>query len=137
LKYLLDTDVISQVPKQRPHPRVMAWMLRIRADEMRLSAITIQEVRYGAEMMDAGRRRREVEAWLERDLLVGFAGRIIVVDAAVADECGRLIVAAKKQHHNPSLDDALIAATARVHGLKIATLNRKHFQKLDVGLVDF
>ena len=87
--------------------------------------------------MDPGRKRRNLEDWIEKGLLVGFVGRIFVVDAAVADDCGRLIVAAKKQHHNPSLDDALIAATARVHGLKIATLNRSHFEKLDVELVDF
>jgi predicted nucleic acid-binding protein len=138
LKYLLDTNVVSQRPKAQPHPKAMAWLLRTPAEDMRISAITIQEVRYGAESMDPGRRRRDVEEWLERDLLIGFADRILPVDAAVADECGRLIVTAKKKEkHNASLDDALIAATARVHGLQVATLNRTHFEKLGVDMVEF
>jgi predicted nucleic acid-binding protein len=138
LKYLLDTNVLSQRPKPQPHPKAMAWLLSTPAEEMRISAITIQEVRYGAESMDPGPIRREVELWLENDLLIGFADRILPVDAKVADECGRLIVAAKKTRHpNPSLDDALIAATARVHGLQLATLNRSHFDQLAVDLVQF
>jgi predicted nucleic acid-binding protein len=138
LKYLLDTDVLSQWPKAIPHPKAMAWLRTVPAHEIRISAITIQEVRYGTESMDPGRKRTNLEGWLERDLLIGFADRILPVDAKVADECGRLIFEAKtKEQHNPSLDDALIAATARVHGLKVATLNRKHFAKLGVDLVEF
>jgi predicted nucleic acid-binding protein len=137
LKYLLDTDVISQRIKAQPVPQVMAWMQRVSADDLRLSAITIQEVRTGAESMPSGRKRRAVEDWLERDLLAGFAERILAVDATVADACGRLIAESIRQRHTPSLNDALIAATARVHNLRIATLNRKHFERLGVDLVEF
>jgi predicted nucleic acid-binding protein len=136
LKYLLDTDVISQRIKSQPHLQVMAWMQRVSADDLRLSAITIQEVRTGAESMPSGRKRR-VEDWLERDLLAGFADRILAVDATVADACGRLIADSIRHRHTPSLSDALIAATARVHGLRIATLNRKHFERLGADLVEF
>jgi predicted nucleic acid-binding protein len=78
-----------------------------------------------------------VEAWLEEDLLRGFADRILAVDAVVADFCGRLIVEAIGQGHTPGLGDVLIAATARVHGLQVATLNRQHFERLGVELVKF
>jgi len=137
LKYLLDTDVISQRTKTQPDPKVMAWLRTISEDDLRLSAITLQEIRTGAESMPAGRKRRAVEAWLEDDLLLGFADRTLAVDAAVADLCGRLIVEAINRGHRPTLGDALIAATAKVHGLKVATLNRKHFEWLGVGLVEF
>jgi toxin FitB len=137
LKYLLDTDVLSQRIKMQPVAEVVAWLRSVPEDEIGLSAITIQEVRTGAELMPAGQKRRAVEAWLEQDLLRGFADRILAVDASVADFCGRLIVEAIGQGHPPGLGDALIAATAKVHRLKVATLNRKHFKRLGVELVEF
>ena len=87
--------------------------------------------------MPAGRKRTAVEAWLEDDLLRGFADRVLAVDATIADLCGHLIVEAIGQGHTPALGDALIAATAKVHELKVATLNRKHFAWLGVELVEF
>jgi predicted nucleic acid-binding protein len=137
LKYLLDTDVISQRTKMQPVPEVMAWLRTISEDDLRLSAITIQEVRTGAASMPSGRKRKAVEAWLDDDLLRGFADRILAVDAAVADLCGHLIAEAIGQGHTPTLGDSLIAATAKMHGLKLATLNRKHFARLGVDLVEF
>lgn len=114
----------------------MAWLKGIPAADLALSAITIQEIRSGTESMSPGRKRREVEHWLETDILQGFSERILAIDAAIADLCGRLITKAIHQGHTPSLDDALIAATARAHGLRLATLNRRHFVTLDVDLVD-
>ena len=136
MKYLLDTDVVSQRIKTRPVAGVMAWLQSVPEEDICLSAITIQEVRTGAESMPTGQRRRAVETWLEKDLLHGFVDRILGVDAAVADFCGRLIAEAISHGHTPALGDALIAATARVHGLKVATLNLKHFERLGVELVE-
>jgi toxin FitB len=137
LKYLLDTDVVSQRVKTQPVQAVMKWLQSVAESDLRLSAITIHEVRAGAESMPHGQKRRAVEHWLERDLLIGFADRILAVDSVVADFCGRLTVEAIQQGHTPSLDDALIAATVRVHGLSLATLNRRHFKWLGVELVEF
>ena len=137
MKYLLDTDVVSQRIKAQPVAKVVAWLRSVSEEEIGLSAITIQEVRTGAESMPAGQKRRAVEAWLEDDLLRGFADRILAVDAVVADLCGRLIVEAVGQGHTPSLGDALIAATAKAHGMAVATLNQKHFERLGVELVEF
>jgi predicted nucleic acid-binding protein len=135
--FLLDTDVLSQRPKARPNATVMSWMRGIPAEALWISAITIEEVRFGVELLDPGRRRREIEAWLEQDILIGFRERIIPVDGIVADTCGRLVAKAKREKHNPDLADALIAATAVVHRLTIATLNRDHFERLGVELVEF
>jgi toxin FitB len=137
LKYLLDTDVVSQRIKTQPIAEIVVWLRSVPEDEIGLSAITIQEVRTGAASMPAGQKRRAVEAWLEEDLLQGFADRILAVDATVADLCGRLIVEAVGQGHTPALSDALIAATTKVHGLRLATLNRRHFKWLGVELVEF
>jgi hypothetical protein len=137
LKYLLDTNVVSQRTKPQPHPQIAAWLSRTEEKDTFLSAITIQEVRFGLEDMDAGRKRDAIERWLESYLLVSFRERILPVDAAVADECGRLMFRAKQRKHMATLGDTLIAATAIVHGLAVATLNVKHFRSLGVELVEF
>jgi predicted nucleic acid-binding protein len=99
--------------------------------------MTIQEVRAGIELMPAGAKRRTVERWLLTDLIEGFAGRVLPVEIAIADECGRLVVVARRLGHTPDLGDTLIAATANVAALKLATLNRKRFERLGVELVEF
>ena len=135
--FLLDTDVVSQRPKLKPNPAVIAWLSATSEADLRISVVTVQEIRLGIEKLDAGRRRREIAQWLEDDLLVRFNGRILPIDASVADQCGRLIAAANRRKHNPDLGDALIAATALVHGLQVATLNRRHFEPLGVDLAKF
>lgn len=135
--FLLDTNVISQRPKPTPHPAVMAWLQRTPDSLLRISAITIQEIRFGAASLPPSRKRTHIEAWLEQDILRNFADRILPVDAVVADACGRLLAEQKRKNYTPAPSDALIAATAIVHGLTIATLNRKHFEPLGVALVRF
>jgi toxin FitB len=137
LIYLLDTNVLSQTRKPVPVPEVARWLHERSVSEIRLSAVTIHELRYGIEISDPGAKRRGLEQWLEQFVLPGLAGHILPVDAEVADCCGRLVAARKKEKYRPELADALIAATAKVHGLQVATLNRKHFEPLDVELVKF
>jgi predicted nucleic acid-binding protein len=100
-----------------------------------LSAITLTEIRFGIEEMPPGQRRNNLTQWLTEDLQHGFASRIIPVDERVAQEAGRLISVGKRNGAKPDLADALIAATARVHSLKLATLNTTHFEPLGVDLV--
>jgi predicted nucleic acid-binding protein len=102
---------------------------------MYLSVISLAEIRFGVEEMDQGRKRQNIERWLEQDLRQGFAGRILVVDDRIAEEAGRLTSIGKKVGARPDFADALIAATARVHGLRLATLNWVHFKDLGVELV--
>jgi predicted nucleic acid-binding protein len=102
-----------------------------------LSAITFAELRRGIEKLPAGRKRRELDTWLRDEVVVEYKARIFAVDAVVADLAGELSVEAERVGLNLELTDFLIAATARVHGLKVATLNRKHFEKLGVELVEF
>lgn len=137
MKYLLDTNVASQRPKLRPNPQVLAWLLQTHEEDTCISAVTIQEIRFGLEDMDPGKKRDAVQVWLESYVLGSFRKRILPVDIAVADECGRLMFRAKRQSHTPSLADALIAATAIVHGLSVVTLNVRHFKPLGVEIVEF
>ena len=116
---------------------MLVWLQQTHEQDTYLSVVTIQEIRFGLEDMDPGPKRDTVERWLENYVLVSFRERILPVDIAVADECGRLMSRAKRQRHTASLADALIAATAIVHGLSVATLNVKHFEPLGVELVEF
>jgi toxin FitB len=135
LKVLVDTNVVSQTRKDKPNPAVAGWWQLHPVSDLALSAISIQEIRLGTELLPAGKRRDAIEIWLEDFVLKQFAGRILPVDAAIADMSARMAAAARKKGHTADLADALIAATARVHSLKLATLNTTHFEPLGVDLV--
>jgi predicted nucleic acid-binding protein len=137
LDSLLDTNVISQRTKATPNEGVVQWLSQTASSEMYLSVISLAEIRFGIAETDPGRKRENLEYWLEQDLRQGFVGRILDVDERIAEEAGRLTSIGKKTGARPAFADALIAATARVHGLKLATLNWVHFKDLGVELVKF
>jgi predicted nucleic acid-binding protein len=87
--------------------------------------------------MQTGHRRLQLEGWYLSEVLGKFRDRILPVDSAVADVSGRLLSEVKLSGDTAELGDVLIAATAFVHGLQLATLNRKHFAGLGVELVEF
>lgn len=134
---LLDTVVISQRIKPNPDEGVMRWLSQLHEEEAFLSVVTLQELRTGVELLPAGRKRRDIESWLTSGVRQRYAGRILPITEESANECGRLIARGKLQGALPETNDALLAATALVHGLQIATLNRKHFERLGVKLADF
>ena len=115
----------------------MRWLSQLHEEEAFLSVVTLQELRTGVELLPAGRKRRDIESWLTSGVRQRYAGRILPITEESANECGRLIARGKLQGALPETNDALLAATALVHGLQIATLNRKHFERLGVKLADF
>jgi toxin FitB len=137
LIYLIDTNVLSQTRKPVPVPEVARWLRQRSVSELRLSVVTVHELRYGIEVADPGAKRKGLEQWLQQFVLPGLVGHILPVDAEVADYCGKLVAKCKKVNYRPEFADALIAATAKVHGMQVATLNWKHFEPLGVELVKF
>ncbi len=135
--YLLDTNVVSQTSKLQPHVGVMEWWQRQDELSLMLSAIAFQELRFGIDITPPGRRHDDLEEWLETKLRRAFVGRILPVTEKIAEVSGRLLAETKKAGHMAEVADTLIAATARVHGMAVATLNRKHFEWLGVELVEF
>jgi predicted nucleic acid-binding protein len=131
LSFLLDTNVVSEIRRRRD-PHVRAWAEAVEDVELHLSVMTLGEIRKGIELL-RGRDPAQAEVfarWLD-DLLVRFAERIVVIDARVAEEWGRLNAAATR-----NIVDSLIAATARVHGLIIVTRNTNDFAGCGVPLLD-
>lgn len=134
--FLLDTNVVSELRKPRPHPGVVRWIAEAPADGLYLSVITIGEIAKGI----ARQRRIDTEravagadglqAWLE-GLLADYSERIIDVSVAIATRWGRLCDA-----HPEHATDMLLAATALDRGMTVATRNVDHFRPSGVPLVD-
>ncbi|HEY5382388.1 MAG TPA: PIN domain-containing protein [Acidobacteriaceae bacterium] len=137
MKYLLDTDVVSQYIKHPPNSRVDAWMQRVDDRELYICDITFAELWYGVNLLPPGKRRSDLEKWLEDDLYMQFFNRIVGFNLSVAQHYGNLMACATKSGFNPGAMDALIAAIAVANGMVVATLNRKHFEKLGVELAEF
>ncbi|HVY33778.1 MAG TPA: type II toxin-antitoxin system VapC family toxin [Caulobacteraceae bacterium] len=126
--YILDTNVVSELRKARTgkaDARVVRWTDSVDAAVLYLSVITVMELEAGVlqiERRDAP-QGAGLRAWLEEQVLPGFAGRILPIDAAVARRCARLHVP------DPRADrDALIAATALIHGMTVVTRNTADFE---------
>ena len=127
--YLLDTNIVSELRKPRPHGAVVAWLASVDDAQLFLSAVTLGEIQAGIELtreQDAG-KADELDAWLE---LVAGAYNVLPMDAAAFRNCARLM-------HGKSdtlFEDAMIAATARVNGLTVVTRNVADFEALGVAV---
>lgn len=137
MRYLLDTNVISQLTKDRPNDKVIRWILEQDEDDLFLSVTTLLEIRTGVELKARGKKRDELEQWLVHCLPARFDDRIVPVETHTADLCGRIIARSQREGWRMESMDALIGATAMVHDMTLATMNRKHFERLGVELVEF
>jgi predicted nucleic acid-binding protein len=136
LSFLLDTNVISEWVKPQPHAGVIRWLADADEDRVFISVITIAEVRGGLERMPKGRRRDRIAAWLSEDLAVRFEGRVVPVDAAIAQEWGVAVGLARDHGLNIGIMDAFLAATARSRGMTLVTRTPRDFRGLGVEVFD-
>jgi predicted nucleic acid-binding protein len=132
--FLLDTNVLSELRRPKKADRnVVAWANSISAANFFLSAVSILEIELGALQIE----RRDsaqgaiLRAWIDDQVLAGFEDRILPVDTAVAQRCARLHVPDPRSER-----DALIAATAMVHGLTVVTRNIADFEPIGVDLLN-
>jgi hypothetical protein len=130
VKFLLDTNTVSEWVKPRPNAGVVEWMDSIDDDRVFLSVVSLAEVRYGIERLAHGNRRRQLEEWLERELPLRFEGRILPVDAGIADTWGKIVARGEAAGRPIAVMDAFLAATAEVHRLTLVTRNVSHFSLL-------
>lgn len=136
MMYVLDTNVVSELRKVRlgkADPNVAAWSESVDAADLFVSAITIMELELGvllAERKDASQGAM-LRSWLDQHVLPEFSGRTLPVDTAVAQRCARLHVPDKRGER-----DALIAATALVHGMTLVTRNVADFQPTRVTIIN-
>lgn len=135
MSFLLDTNVISEMTRPRPSPRVQGWLESRGGDTLFLSAITLGELRKGALLAEAPKRRRLLD-WIEHTLKPQFDGRVIPLDVAVLEKWAD--IQSSLQRHGDSLPvlDGLIAATAAVHDLSVVTRNTADFRLGGVRVVN-
>jgi hypothetical protein len=134
--FVLDTNVISELRKAksgRADPNVTVWAASVLPASLFVSAVTILELETGVLLVE----RRDpaqgavLRTWLEQQVLTAFAGRVIAVDASVAQRCARLHVPDPRSER-----DALIAATALVHGMSVVTRNVADFESTGVTVIN-
>ncbi|MGA7080903.1 MAG: type II toxin-antitoxin system VapC family toxin [Terriglobales bacterium] len=126
-QYLLDTNVVSEVRKARPHGAVMAWLSAAEEASLFVSAVTMGELQVGIERtrQQDPSKASELERWVDR---VPAVYRVLPMDIACFREWGRIM----DKKAPELLQDAMIAATARVHRLIVATRNERDFRQLAV-----
>ena len=134
--FLLDTNCISEAVRLTPDPRVMAWIEAVEESLLYLSVLTMGEIRKGLAALPQGKRRSRLETWLEVELHARFSGRILSIDAAVADRWGLLAASAKTKGNPLSTIDGLLAATAIHHNLTIVSRNVGDFRNTQVPVVN-
>ena len=127
--YLLDTNVVSELRRPRPHGAVLAWIADVSAEQLFVSAVTVGEIQAGIEITrerDAA-KAEELEAWLDK-VMASYG--VLPMDAAAFREWARLM----HRRTDTMTEDAMIAATATVHRLVVATRNVSGFELLGVEL---
>ena len=137
MSFLVDTTVLLEFTKPQPNNDLLAWLMGADTDSLYLSTITIFEVQVGIELLPEGKRKRNLARWLDEEIPDIYAGRILPVSAEVAIAGARIVAIARKSGWNDLEMDALIAATAIIHRMPVATMNRKHFERLGAELVAF
>ena len=136
MSFLLDTNVISEWVKPKPHAGVIRWLAEADEDRVFISVISIAELRRGLERMAKGQRRERIAAWLWEDLPARFEGRILPVDLAVAQEWGVIVEKAGRRGIGLGAMGGFLAATALTRELTFVTRNIKDFRDLGMEIFD-
>lgn len=123
MRWLLDTNVISEATKPRPDPRVIEWLEARASSDFAISVLTLGEILRRLSLMPAGARRERLEQWLAHELPRQFYGRVLAVDEKVALAWGRLTAECRIAGNDPPAVDGLLLATAAAYDLVLVTRN--------------
>lgn len=135
MAYLLDTCALSEFTKPKPSAAVDAWFAQVPDGTDFVSVLTLGELEKGITKLATSRRRASLERWFG-DLRDRFSGRILLVDEPVGLEWGRIAARGELAGHPVPSIDALIAATAIVHGLAVVTRNTSDIARTGAPVID-
>ena len=131
---LVDTNVLSELTRPKPEPRVVAW-LEVNEPSLALPAIALAELRYGIARLPDGRRRSGLLRFWQATC-AQFRGRIFSFDERSAERYGDVAADAERAGRRLNIQDGQIAAIALVHGMRVATRNVGHFEPAGVVIVN-
>lgn len=125
MRFLLDTNVLSELVKREPAPRVVDWVAGQSPLDLAISVLTLGEIVKGVGGLAPGRHRDLLQRWSAREVPRQFAGRVLDIDARVASRWGELAAAARRDGHALPMLDGLLLASAAVHDLVFVTRNER------------
>ena len=127
MRYLLDTNVVSEWMKPEPVASVTVWLNTIKAEDLYLSVISFAELRRGVERLAVGERRRRLDRWVREELPAWFEGRVPLVTREVAGAWGELVAASEARGRRIGVMDGFLAAIAFTQGMTLMTRNVEDF----------
>ncbi|MDN5849250.1 MAG: type II toxin-antitoxin system VapC family toxin [Nitrococcus sp.] len=132
-RFLLDTNIISELRRKEPERRLLRWFEQVSDDRLHLSVLTIGEIRRGIERLTDPVAQRRLKDWLEGTLLPWLGSQLLPVSLAIAERWGRLSRAADRPL--PAID-SLLAPTALEHGLTLVTRNTGELDLPGICVID-
>ena len=133
---ILDTNIVSELMQQRPHPAVKQWLDRQPEISVWTTSLTVFEIRHGIEMLPRGRRRMSLESEFERVIEDDIQRRIVSFDTAAAHAAAILMAERQRAGRPGDLRDTMIAGIVIASHATLATRNTRHFADLPVPVVD-
>ncbi len=133
---ILDTNVLSALMRQKPEAPVVAWLDRQPSESIWITSVTLFEARFGLALLPKGRRRRALESAFELLLKEDLENRVLDFDSAAAGEAALLAADRQKSGRSVDMRDTQIAGIALARRATLATRNVRHFQDLEVPVVD-
>jgi predicted nucleic acid-binding protein len=127
--WLLDTDVLSELRRRRPEPKVVAFVGGRPLDLLYVSTVTLAEIRFGIELVSDANRRAELNSWLTHRVRPMFEQRVLEVAEDILLEWRLLVEEGRKSGHTYSQPDLIIAATARHHGLTVVSRDTGEYRR--------
>ena len=134
--WLLDTNILSELRRPRPEPKVVTFIAAQPLDLMFVSALTLAEIRFGIELVADANRRAELQEWLTHKVRPMFDQRILPVTEDIMFKWRLLVEQGGKAGHTFSQPDLIIAATGLQHGLTVVTRDTGDYEKARVTLLN-
>jgi len=134
--WLLDTNILSELRRKRPEPKVVAFIAAQPLEELHISAVTLAEIRFGIESLPDANRRAELTEWLTHKVRPMFEQRVLPISEDIMFKWRLLVEEGRKAGHTFSQPDLIIAATGLHHGLTIVSRDTKEFLMARASVLD-
>jgi toxin FitB len=136
MAWLFDTNILPELRRPRPEPKVVLFVESLPLDQIYVSVATLAELRYGIELVADVPRRTELNDWLTYIVRPLFAERVVLITEAIMLQWRLLVEEGRNAGHTFSQPDLLIAASAAHHGMTVVTRDRRQFDKTRVPVIN-